>query len=225
MGRAEISPCPLCLWLIHMHIHSCTDTVIQCPRCQPLASSRCLKTGGTSVLDSPPSCPLPLATFVGERLAVKSELTDCLSAPIHPHHQDTKFLKWDYICLGIMISLYLPPFSKPLIGQPQNQTLLWVSSASRSPNGSSFFFLFFKSLQQLGGKWHQSLCPFSPLDKPAAVSSGPLCGCCSLATASLSPCIVSPLLSLLPNSPHTLIILPLTSLAPNQSYQPHSFPV
>ena len=36
--------------------HSChTDTVIQCPRCQPLASSRCLKTGGTSVLDSPPS--------------------------------------------------------------------------------------------------------------------------------------------------------------------------
>lgn len=80
-GQAEISP--LTLPVFHSftctHTHWCTDTAIQCPRCQPLASSRCLRTGGTSVLDSP-SSPPPLATFVGERLAVKSEPTACLSA-------------------------------------------------------------------------------------------------------------------------------------------------
>lgn len=53
MSRTEISLLPLCLWLIHMHTRSCTNTDIQCPQCQMLASSRCLKTGGTSVLHSP----------------------------------------------------------------------------------------------------------------------------------------------------------------------------
>lgn len=72
----------------HAHTHSCTDTDIQCPQCQPLASSRCLKTGSTSVLDSPFSPP-PLATVVEERLAVKNESTACLSAPTStpPRHK------------------------------------------------------------------------------------------------------------------------------------------
>lgn len=79
-----------CLSLIHMHTHSYSDTIIQCPRSQSLASSRCLKTGGTSVLDSP-SSPLPLATFVGKRLAVKSNRKTA-SQPLCPRRPDTKFL-------------------------------------------------------------------------------------------------------------------------------------
>lgn len=91
-GQAEISP--LTVPVFHSftctNTHSYTDTVIQCPRSQPLASSRCLKTGGTSVPDSP-SSPLPLATFVGKRLAVKSNRQTASQLP-RPHHQDTKFL-------------------------------------------------------------------------------------------------------------------------------------
>lgn len=79
---------------IHSHAHTLilrqTDTVIECPRSQSLASSRCLKTGGTSVLDSP-SSPLPLATFVGKRLAVKSNRKTA-SQPLRPRRTDTKFL-------------------------------------------------------------------------------------------------------------------------------------
>lgn len=74
----------------HTHTHSYTDTVIQCPPSQPLASSRCLKTGATSVLGSP-SSPLPLATFVGKRLAVKGKQQTQSQLLCPHHHPNTKY--------------------------------------------------------------------------------------------------------------------------------------
>lgn len=74
------------LTLIHTHRHTHTDThsyrdtAIQCIRCEPRASSRCLKTGGTSVL-TPPLLLRLWPPLLGGRLAVKSEPTACLSAP------------------------------------------------------------------------------------------------------------------------------------------------
>lgn len=126
------------------HAHSCTDTGIQCPRCQRLASSRCLKTGDTSVLDAPPSPP-PLATFVGERLAVKSEPTACLSArtstpPRHKIPLMGTHLLWHHD-LTLSISPTPPMWTRiPLekrfpLTTVSIQKFLWSSTVSKSLYG------------------------------------------------------------------------------------------
>lgn len=222
----------LCVWLIPMHTHSSTDTDIQCPRCQQLASSRCLKTGATSV-SAFPSSPLPLATVVGESLAMKGERSLPLSSFVPTSKTQNSFNQ-----------------NASALASWSNQTT-WSISLCRcledlfshlkmNSNPQIDFPFLFKSLHcsslilptSTREKWAPISLSLYSIDNPPVVFSGPLCGCCSLATASLSlpPSTASPSLYLhtpdssIPQlSPHTWIIQPLTSVASSKSYHYHSF--
>lgn len=111
------------------------------------------------------------------------------------------------------------------------QILLWVPSEFKSLQGGSLFIP-----TATCKKMSTSLCvSFTPLDNPAVVFSGPLCGCCSLATASLPPStayphplyLFTPVFSnlLYPNSPHTHeLFSPLPHMQPSNHIKPAQFP-
>lgn len=153
-GQAETSPLTLPVFHSFTCAHSRTDTVVQCLRCQPLASSRCLKTGGTSVLDPFPPPPLPFFSSASGHLCWgktgREERADSLPLSSYVHTTKTQnSFNQKCICSGIMISLS-PPFfsacsSKYLhsifffLPQISIQTLLSVSSVSKSLRGGSLF--------------------------------------------------------------------------------------
>lgn len=132
-------------WFRCTHTHLCTDKVIQCPRCQRLASSRCLKTGAISVLDSPLLSSAPDHLCWGK--IGREEWAACLSTHIH---QNSSNGNASVLASSSGPSSVLSLFgSTNMFSPPCNITFIYLK-----PYGASFFgkkqALVFMSLSSTG---------------------------------------------------------------------------